>query len=398
VHDKEQIRLQVERIARSSELQNSEVLSRLFLYLAKHAVEEPGVNVKEYQIASEVYGRSDGYDPQVDNSVRVQVGRLRNKLAAYYAAEGARDKIHISIPKGAYLLHVDDRPPAAPSTAASSATEAEAPIRRYLVWVLAALLLAALVGDLVLLRRPTAQANTAPESLRIFWSEFANTEQPPWVIFSNASFVGRPETGMKYYDPARDNHEAIHDFYTGVGETLAVHHLDLVFSQLRASVRVKRGSMFTLDDLSQNNLIFLGSPSENPTLSEIPNTREFVFQRATTGDRVGDLGILNRHPQSGEPAMVFASLSGQDQTEDYAVIGLEPGSEGNHKVLILAGTTTMGTQAAAEFVCRPESVQLLLARLNVKRASEMRPFEALLHIKIARGVPVGADLLAVRVH
>ena len=45
----------------------------------------------------------------------------------------------------------------------------------------------------------------------------------PWLIFSNAAFVGRPETGMRYYNSAEDAKRQIWDHYTGVGEVLAVH-------------------------------------------------------------------------------------------------------------------------------------------------------------------------------
>jgi len=61
-------------------------------------------------------------------------------------------------------------------------------------------------------------------------------------------------------------------------------------------LRVKHGSLFSLDDAKNNNLIFLGSPSENLTLTEIPSTREFVFQRETSGLRKGDLAILTSSP------------------------------------------------------------------------------------------------------
>ena len=39
-------------------------------------------------------------------------------------------------------------------------------------------------------------------------------------------------------------------------------------------------------------------------------------------------------------------------TEDYAVVGFLPGLNPARSVLILAGTTTFGTQAAVEYVCR----------------------------------------------
>jgi hypothetical protein len=65
-------------------------------------------------------------------------------------------------------------------------------------------------------------------------------------------------------------------------------------------------------------------------------------------------------------------------------------------MLILAGTTTLGTQAAVEFVCHDDSLQKLLKALNVADAGEVKSFEALLRVKVTRGVPVETQLVSLR--
>jgi hypothetical protein len=216
------------------------------------------------------------------------------------------------------------------------------------------------------------------------------------VIFSNAAFVGRPETGMRYYNSREDSKSAVFDHYTGVGEVLAIHALDDAFGTLGRRILVKRGSLFTLDDVRNNNLIFVGSPSENLSLLDIPGTQEFVFQRVASGPRQGDLSIVSKHPKPGEAGAYLASPSNVPLTEDYSVVGLVPGIGSGRYVMILAGTTTFGTQGAVEFVCRQESVEKLLHAIPESTAGPTRPFEALVRVKIARGVPVGTELVAVR--
>jgi hypothetical protein len=201
---------------------------------------------------------------------------------------------------------------------------------------------------------------------------------------------------MRYYNSVRDSGGQIWDHYTGVGEVLAVHDLDQVFGMLHHRIRVKRGSLFSLDDVKNNDLIFLGSPSENLTLGEIPSTQEFIFRRLVQGVRKGDLAIVNVHPQANEPETFLASPSTSTLSEDYAVIGLMPGLDPARSVMIFAGTTTFGTQAAAEYVCRQDSLRDLLSRLSTSSTGEVQPFEALLHVKVTRGVPVETQLLAVR--
>src|SRR5580765_336669 len=407
---REQCFQQIDKLIKSHSLRTSESLCRLLRYLAEHSLDHPGVALKEYQIATEVLGRSAGFDPQSDSTARVQAGRLRVKLAEYYAHEGTEDLIVVEIPKGSYALTFHVRPSKAGaqpaiSLIADAAEKRKEPARSIRGWAITVLilsvLLAATISTIVSLlwqrvRTPVATSQAVPVVYQIFWSPFVTGPQQPWVIFSNGSFVGRPETGMRYFNPATDSKSFILDHYTGVGEVLAIHQLDHVFALLNHPLRVKRGSLFSLDDAQNNDLIFVGSPSENLTLLDIPGSKEFTFQRLTSGPRKGDLSIVNVHPQPGEPVSVLASPSTSPLTEDYAIVALMPGLNPARSVMILAGTTTFGTQGAVEFVCRQDSVGTLLSRLGATKPDELKPFEALLRVKITRGVPVETELVAVR--
>ncbi len=401
---------QIERLANSQTLHGSESLCKLLRYLAKRALEHPGSPLKEYQIATEVFGRQPDFDPQLDSMVRVQAGRLRTKLAEYYASEGAEDPTWVELPKGTYVLSFHHGAPGSSRNHSGAsldprheATPPQATPRKWIVAVitLSVLLAAAVVtAGMLLLQRKNGEAAAgadnpqAPAAFHIFWKGFVTGPEEPWVVFSNASFVGRPETGLRYYDPTRDSKASVWDHYTGVGEVLAVHSLDQVFGLLHRGLRVKRGSLFTLDDVQNNDLIFVGSPSENLTLMDIPSTKEFIFQRLDSGPRKGDLAIVNVHPGHGESKEYLASPSIAPLTEDYAVVALLPGLGPSRSIMILAGTTTFGTQGAVDYVCRENSVGELLQRLSVSKTGELKPFEAVLRVKVTRGVPVQMELVA----
>jgi len=414
--DRTQFQAEIEKLVASHALHGSESLCKLLRYLGKQALEHPGTAVKEYQIATEVFGRQADFDPQLDSMVRVQAGRLRTKLAEYYNTEGATDRIVVELPKGNYAVAFHERANAAVvhGNGASTGTWANDPVestgaaatRRYLASALSVALIAALatIGWLLWTRRElgVSSANAAgeilaPAPIRIFWKGFVRGPEEPWVIFSNAAFVGRPNTGMRYYDAAKDAKSPILDHYTGVGEVLAVHSLDIVFSQLHQALRVKRGSLFSLDDAKNNDLIFMGSPSENLTLLEIPSTTEFVFKRVESGPQEGNVEIVNVHPAKGEANKYVLGPSNTSLADDYAVVALVKGISPEHSELILAGTTTIGTQAAVEYVTRENYLDELLKRMNVTQPSELRPFEAVIHVKVARGVPVESSLVALRV-
>ena len=403
---------QIDKVIKSHSLHSSESLCKLLRYLAEHSLDHPGIALKEYQIATEVLGRPAGFDPQSDSTVRVQAGRLRVKLAEYYAHEGPDDPIVVEVPKGSYTLTFHPRSsksgaPAAVALVLEPAVkkgEAQPFSRGWVITVavFSVLLAASLSTTAILLSQRTrmqaAVSQAVPLAYQIFWNRFLTSPQQPWVIFSNGNFVGRPETGMRYFNPSSesDRRTFILDHYTGVGEVLAIHELDHVFALLNRPLRVKRGALFSLDDAKNNDLIFVGSPSENLTLLDIPGTQEFVFRRLDSGPRKGDLAVMNVHPLPGEPRTFLGTPANQPTTEDYAVVSLLPGLDPSRSILILAGDTTFGTQAAVEYVCREDSIKELLQRLKVSKPSELKPFEALLHVKIAHGVPVMTDLVSVR--
>ncbi len=411
--ERERYVAQIDKLVNSQVLHGSESLCKLLRYLAEHALDHPGSSLKEYQIATEVFGRPHDFDPQHDSTIRVQAGRLRLKLAEYYSTEGAEDDLVVEIPKGTYVVSFHNRSllPAKARLASSASlgqktlTEVK-PARRWpMVTVILSVLLAVAIAAIALLladesrnraQRVSGTEPAVPAAFSAFWKAYVTGQEEPWVIFSNGAFVGRPETGMRYFDASRDPRDVILDHYTGVGEVLAIHALDRTFGSLHRQIRVKRGSLLSLDDVKNNDMIFVGSPAENLTLREIPNSQEFVFRRLESGPRKGDLSIANVHPQSGESEYWMGSPSHSALTEDYSVIALVHGLNPAKSVLILAGTTTIGTQAAVEFVCQQNSLEELLPRLKFSNTGELEPFEAVLRVKVTRGVPVESEIVALR--
>src|SRR5438046_7962894 len=106
--------------------------------------------------------------------------------------------------------------------------------------------------------------------------------------------------------------------------------------------------------------------------------------------------IVNFRHESGEPKEFLPTPPDETLTEDYSVIALKRGLNPAHSVLILAGATTIGTQAAVEYVCQQDSLEQLLLRLSVSNSGELKPFEAVIRVKVAKGVPVGSEIIALR--
>jgi hypothetical protein len=396
---------QVDRIVSSPVLQHSQTLCNLLKFLSRHSVEHPDTSVREHQIATAVFGRAPDFDPRLDSTVRVHMGRLRAKLADYYSSVGRDEPIVVEIPKGSHTVTFREREPlraapaalpvALPIPKAEPASATAIPFwRRWVVFAAVAVLAAA---ALLLASRPgehaPAAASVASDPLSLFWRGVLQSHEEPLVVFSNAEFVGRPETGLRYYRPGHDPAETVFDHYTGVGEVIAVHELDQVFERIGRPIQLKRGRLLNWDDTKNRDVVFLGSPSENLSLRELSLAREFKFETMTDGPRKGDLAIVNVHPEPGEPSLALGSRE-LPITEDYALVEVAPGPAKSQSILMLAGTTTFGTQGAVEFMCDPAHVRDLLPR--VRAATGVAPFSALLRIKVNRGVPVEGELVALR--
>jgi hypothetical protein len=411
---------QIEKIIASPHLNGSIALCRLLRFLATEAVINPGVAVKEYRIATELFHRPSEFDPKLDSTVRVQTARLRSKLAEYYSGDGAADEVVVEMPKGSYLVtyHHKLAPagtlahPDLPSVPPREPLPIPEPERLSIRWrwgigVALASLVVALAVAVILYSRAEQEIsamlraeNVQPSdlaTLRHFWTPMLHGAEAPIVIFSNAEFTGRPETGMRYLT-ATDSREGLLDHYTGVGEVVAVHELDHVFSALRLPLRVKRGRLLSLDDAKTHDLIFVGSSAENLALLDFPVSKDFVIRRAEEGPRRGDIAVVNVSPKKGEEALYMADRE-RPITDDYAVIAVQKNDNPSAPArILLAGTTTMGTEAAVEFACDPAHIRELLSRVLGSSDADVRPFEAVLQVKVSKGVPVHSQILAIRSH
>ncbi|MGC1160057.1 MAG: hypothetical protein WA891_19860, partial [Acidobacteriaceae bacterium] len=78
-------------------------LARLLEYLCEKRFAGESNQIKEYSIGVEVFRRGAAFDQETDSIVRVEVNRLRKRLAEYYAGEGAAHPLRIVIPVGQYV-------------------------------------------------------------------------------------------------------------------------------------------------------------------------------------------------------------------------------------------------------------------------------------------------------
>jgi len=113
--DPHQAQAQLDKVLASETFAQAERSGRFLRFVAERMLNGHGADIKEYLIGVEVLGRGSTFDPRSDPIVRVEAGRLRTRLDAYYSQEGVHDRILIQLPKGSYVPVFSDKPlPARP--------------------------------------------------------------------------------------------------------------------------------------------------------------------------------------------------------------------------------------------------------------------------------------------
>lgn len=464
----------LERVLHGRALHGSDSLKAFLRFIVDKAIENQESQLKEYVIATEVFGRGNDFDSRVDSVVRVQAGRLRTKLHEYYETEGKDDRVIIVLPKGQYTpvfscaqkneerdgyngsgaadasaagaVSNQDEPPgiaqaaeingsaqmAAIAPASGSVIDstrmidAKVAARRWRIAALAFAMTSVMLGALAVFYRVRAvemseavegRARGATDTLdrrevEPLWGDLLRSSEPILVVYSNTLFQGTVEDGMKLFKPldapgsslgspsipqsvAEQSKEPVTEMYTGIGEVMGSYFLGDFFARLGHASRVKRSLLLTWEDLKTENIVVLGSPAENFFLRDLPQKQDFVFKPMPDDNGNKSFGIINANPQQGEQSRYLAKQHGPSRSqisEDYAVVSLLQGLDGKKRMLILAGITTHGTQAAVEYVTRPDYIRDLVRNLNTAPAGEPPKlpvnFQALVRVKVNGGVPV----------
>jgi hypothetical protein len=399
--------VQVRKILESRTFRDTEVLKRLFDYLAQQAMKEQGGDLKEYTVGLEAFGKSADYNPQIDSSVRVQAGKLRQRLDAYYRTEGTEDELIVELPKGHFNLEFRSRV----ATVSPEATVVVPEPKKRVSWlwipVAGVLLLSIVVASAFFMTRsPRSVQQTAwtPE-MQEFWGPFLAGPRPIMVAVGTPMFL---KIGNSFFrDPSLNTWEAasksnqVHDVeritgatsvstaynYTGIGEAEGAFELQRLLLTRGHDLTLQASSNLTWEDIGRYNMIFLGPPKFNPQTLDLPIPQDFEILHGQ---------VQNLHPAPGEP-QVFVEKWSADRTnleEGHALISRLPGLHQTGEMLVLAGSSTESSRAAVEFVTRPEYVAILVRQMR-ERGGVPKWFQLVVHVRFKSKTPIAMDVVAI---
>ncbi len=106
------IEVTLERMLAGRTFRRSQRHREFLAHVVRAGLEGRLDQLKEVIIGLEVFGRRlPEYDPRRDPIVRVEAGRIREKLARFYDGEGAAEPFRIVLPIGSYLPRFERRMP-----------------------------------------------------------------------------------------------------------------------------------------------------------------------------------------------------------------------------------------------------------------------------------------------
>jgi hypothetical protein len=360
--------------------------------------------ITEYTIAVDVLGKPQDFKENKDAGVRVELHRLRKRLADYYEQEGADHSIRIVIPTGQYTPRFVICPPGAhdaigPERAAEvpvvtpalqvpeetkevllapSVLETRAPAaapqpasnrRRMQLWGAIGLLVLVVTLATVLLR--------PSDPLDSFWRPVLSSPNPILLCFGNVE-------GGQHSRRATAEGITLLEYHGLPSEMMLVPDA-ITFSKFTGLLqskgkryRVASQSEATFADLQYGPAVLIGLANNDWTERLVGKLRFTVEHRPPGRLILRDSENPARDDWAVDYSMPYVSL-----TRDYALVVrvLDPKTE--QMVVTAAGLSAFGTLAAGEFLTTADEFRKI--QTVAPRGWQQKNFELVLSTDVIRG-------------
>jgi hypothetical protein len=415
------------QILNSSGFKGSAQLQTLLKYIVEGSIHGRGESLKERIIGIDVFGRKSDYDTADDPIVRSRVGLLRKRLAHYYESEESRGSaVQIVIPNGSYRPTFVFRPEAGvgivepqheeqplktasqleqklETGAVQAALTLPARSVRRIPWRISAIAVAALC--VVGLAVWAFAARWYKSELYLVWEPlleskktvllYTGTISPVYLLGGGSQTVPQnqadqelpilpPQSLTEGETPAAQNLAPFRDGLVPPGDISADMRISVLMNTYNRGLSLRYGTGLPFLDLKGSPTVLIGA-YDNYWTMELAHDLPFFFDR---GGRIRERGGQHR---------VWSSVARADNAirEDFAVVFRLLDSKAGGPVIAIAGLTTCGTQAAAEFITDPTQLKKLG---GIPRGSlEHKNLEFVLHASLENCTPTSVDIVGQQV-
>ena len=398
------IREQLERLLAHPLFSNSKRYPVLLAHTVEQTLKGNGTELKERSIGIDVFGRSPSYDANADPVVRITAGEVRKRLMQYYYDSAHDGEVVIELPIGSYVpqFHAPELPvqqeltPAIPESGAQSASSAPAavppgpaPRRRWLLLTFFSVLALGISFGLGWQFRDLRDYKP-PSSIDRFWAPITdgNTTATYCLgepaknldVGSINSLETPPQSGTQpeplYFRLHLSGHLALADVITLTRTAAALETRHKAF-------RVLPASEASFAQLREGPIVLIGGFDNIWTLRVTQKLR-FGFE---SKDGVA-LIVDRKSPQQTSWATAW-DLPYQKLSRDYAIVARIHDNTTGQPVIVAAGISEEGTEAAGEILYNPVYLDSLIAKLPPNW--EQLNMEAVIETQVIQGHPGPAE-------
>jgi len=415
------------QVVNSPQFEKSPRLRSFLTYICELELAGRRLEINEQQIGVNVFGRHPGYNPGDDSIVRSQARFLRQRLEEYFRTAGEHQPMRIVIPKGSYIPVFEvistaaPEPPASAELAVQTGSDSgELPgtslpdgiadrlkrRRRMMVISFAAGLVLCLA--LIPLFRRNPPIFESPETR--FWNAVFDPRRAQVIVPADSTLIlieeltGQPVSFQSYL--SRDylakmplpkslttltSSDLENSHYTSMADLNLVARIVRVpqLKQLRAEIRYARD--LSISDAKEDNLILIGGPRANPWVELFASHMNFYVDYNW---QTRQNSVVNKAPRNGESPL-YAESASDAAHRVYGLIAFEPSLDREGDALLVAGTSSAGTQSAADFLLSGRSFAEFLRQIERKDGS-IPHFELLLEAHSVGGNVPGSNIVAYR--
>jgi hypothetical protein len=378
---------------------------RLLTYLGHKSLEGQAEPLKEYVVGVEAFGKPSDYNPQEDSSVRVQAGRLRQRLDEYFEHEGRDEPVVVRLEKGCFRIAFERREAPAPLSEPPKPARADrSALYRYLA---AGLLISQLTTGYFLwrhLRGPQTELAVASHQLAMpamsdFWHGFLDPQRPTvigvgtplfarfdWNFIRDGRFrnwddLVKDEKFQKIVSAIGGHPPKPFSGITWTGDLSGVFYVSRYLFSQGKDPSLRLSGTLTWDDFRTHNVILLGSYKTFPYWDQIDPQLNFAFRENV---------VTNRKPINGEPVSWTGVWSGQFSytLKDYSIVTRLTQFDGIEHLLLIEAASGEAGLAACQYLTDPKRVQELEQKLDPEHKGTPPSFQVVLVSTFRAQVPL----------
>jgi len=410
VPDPSVVREQLERLVSHPLFANSKRYPALLGYVVEQTLLGNASELKERSIGIEVFGRSPSYDANADPVVRITAGEVRKRLSQYYYDAAHAGELVVELPIGSYvpLFRNQDTPVALPEPTETPSDIAPPPPTALILpeppppaqhwrlrWLVAALfvVLSGALGLGIGLRYHSVPPPPPPSNIDRFWEPVVASANPatfclgePAKNLDTASIndydapISQPEPEKLYVRLHYSGNLALADVITLTRAAAALEIRHKTF-------RVVPASEATFTQLREGPIVLIGAFDNIWTLRVTQKLR-FGFE---SKDGVALL-VDRKNPKPTAWATAW-DLPYEKLARDYAIVARIYDNTTGQPVIIAAGISEEGTEAAGEILYNPVYLDSVLAKAPPDW--DKKNMEAVIETQVIQGHSGPPNVLAV---